>query len=213
MTHKNWMYGLLSGLHYSTTMRRRITVLSDHLAGAIPPGQSVLDVGSGSGLLAGALAARRPDLVIEGIDVKLPQDSAVRATPYDGERIPFDDDTWDLAMAVDVLHHSPDPEATLREMRRVARGYLLIKDHVADTRFDFQLLKGMDWLGNRGYGTALPYTYLSSAQWAQLFSDLGLEEVCRKQSLQIYAPPLRWLLDRQLHFLALLKTPEAGTRE
>jgi SAM-dependent methyltransferase len=37
------------------------------------------------------------------------------------ESLPFDDDTFDAAMAVCTLHHWQDPVAGLREMRRVAR--------------------------------------------------------------------------------------------
>ena len=31
-----------------------------------------------------------------------------------------------MATAIEVLEHVPDPEATLAEMARVARGYLLV---------------------------------------------------------------------------------------
>ena len=37
------------------------------------------------------------------------------------ENLPFDDQSFDAAMAVSSVHHWPDPIAGLREMRRVAR--------------------------------------------------------------------------------------------
>src|SRR5207244_13142524 len=37
------------------------------------------------------------------------------------ENLPFDDDSFDAAMAVCTVHHWRDPVAGLREMRRVAR--------------------------------------------------------------------------------------------
>ena len=43
---------------------------------------------------------------------------AVRAS---AEALPFDDDAFDAAMAVLTVHHWPDREAGLAEMRRVAR--------------------------------------------------------------------------------------------
>ena len=37
------------------------------------------------------------------------------------ESLPFDDQSFDAAMAVHTVHHWPDPIAGLREMQRVAR--------------------------------------------------------------------------------------------
>src|SRR5438094_7591107 len=37
------------------------------------------------------------------------------------ESLPFEDQSFDAAMAVSTVHHWPDPIAGLREMRRVAR--------------------------------------------------------------------------------------------
>ncbi|MFI6445937.1 class I SAM-dependent methyltransferase [Kitasatospora sp. NPDC050543] len=42
------------------------------------------------------------------------------------EALPFDDDAVDAAMAMVTLHQWPDPVAGLREMRRVARGPVLV---------------------------------------------------------------------------------------
>ncbi len=36
------------------------------------------------------------------------------------EELPFDDATFDLITCLDVLEHTPDDVATLRELRRVA---------------------------------------------------------------------------------------------
>jgi SAM-dependent methyltransferase len=42
------------------------------------------------------------------------------------EALPFDDDAVDAAMAMVTVHQWPDPVAGLREMRRVARGPVLV---------------------------------------------------------------------------------------
>jgi SAM-dependent methyltransferase len=40
--------------------------------------------------------------------------------------LPFDDDAFDAAMAILTVHHWPDKEAGLREMRRVTRGRIVL---------------------------------------------------------------------------------------
>jgi len=42
------------------------------------------------------------------------------------ERMPFADGEFELASAIEVLEHVPDPEHTISEMARIARGHLLV---------------------------------------------------------------------------------------
>ena len=54
---------------------------------------------------------------------------AQRATPAVigvAEALPFDDDSFDAAMATITIHQWPDLERGLRELRRVARGPVVI---------------------------------------------------------------------------------------
>ena len=42
------------------------------------------------------------------------------------ENLPFADGEFDVASAIEVLEHVPDPEHTVAEMARVASGWLLV---------------------------------------------------------------------------------------
>ena len=93
----------------------------------------------------------------------------IAVAAFDGMHIPFDDGSVDIVSFVDVLHHTDDPLILLREAARVARRYVLIKDHLRDGLFAAQTLRFMDWVGNYGHDVVLPYNYLRRADWHRLF--------------------------------------------
>src|SRR5881392_299865 len=68
---------------------------------------------------------------------------------YDGTHLPFDDRSFDLAYALDALHHCPDPLASLRELARCTRWALLLKDHVHQGSAGRAALAVLDDVGNR----------------------------------------------------------------
>jgi ubiquinone/menaquinone biosynthesis C-methylase UbiE len=106
----------------------------DELWEAAAP-ESVLDVGCGEGVLTSEWAERLRDGRIVGIDL---DDPKLRAE-WDARRRPnleyrveeatslsFEDGEFDMAAAIEVLEHVPEPEATLAEMARVARRHVLV---------------------------------------------------------------------------------------
>ena len=107
--------------------------LDELLARAEP--RSLLDVGCGEGVLVHQWAQRLPHARIVGIDLE--EDSiqagwAERQAPnleyrtMPAEELPFATDEFDLASAIEVLEHVPDPEHTLAEMARCAERHLLV---------------------------------------------------------------------------------------
>lgn len=195
---------LLESVHAGLVFPRRIRVLADLLAPLIPENARVLDVGSGDGRLAGALARLRPDITIRGIDV-LPRDQAAISTEiFDGRTIPFPDASFEAVLFIDVLHHTEDPEGLLREAARTAREFILVKDHRADHPFAAATLRFMDRTGNARHGVALPYNYWRTETWRKTFDAIGLEVDVWRPHLHLYPAPASWLFDGELHFLARL---------
>jgi ubiquinone/menaquinone biosynthesis C-methylase UbiE len=98
--------------------------------------RSVLDVGCGEGVLTSKWAERLRDGRVVGIDLEDPALQAEwekrRASNLEyrvmkAEALPFADGEFELAAAIEVLEHVPDPEHTVAEMARVARGgHLLV---------------------------------------------------------------------------------------
>jgi 2-polyprenyl-3-methyl-5-hydroxy-6-metoxy-1,4-benzoquinol methylase len=97
--------------------------------------QSLLDVGCGEGVLVHQWAQRLGDKRVVGIDLEEPsiqEGWAQRQAPnleyrvMKAENLPFADDEFDVATAIEVLEHVPDPEHTVAEMARVASGHLIV---------------------------------------------------------------------------------------
>lgn len=194
----------LNAVHKAAVFNRRVDVLSRHLASIIPTGGTVLDLGAGDGSIAHALTGLRPDLAIEGVDVLIRPRTLIPVKLYDGVTLPFADKTFDYVTIVDVLHHTDDPAAVMREAARVARRGVAIKDHLVEGFAARPTLRFMDWVGNRGHDVRLPYNYLTPGQWDAAFGSAGLREERRIAALDLYPAPFTWLFDRGLHFVALL---------
>jgi SAM-dependent methyltransferase len=96
---------------------------------------SVLDVGCGEGVLTYQWAQQLGDGRVVGLDLddaKLKAEWATRQranleyVTMPAENLPFAENEFDLATAIEVLEHVPDPEHTVAEMARVAHRHLLV---------------------------------------------------------------------------------------
>jgi SAM-dependent methyltransferase len=194
--------GVLDKLHGGYIHPRRARVLRDHLAALIPLRARVLDVGCGDGLIASLILEQRPDLSIKGVDVLVRPNTLLPVDEFDGQTLPYDDQSFDVILFVDVLHHSHEPLRLLREAARVASQSIIIKDHLRDGFLAGPTLRFMDFVGNARHSVALPYNYLARSQWSRAFSDLGLTTSSWQTNLGLYAKPFSWFFERELHFIA-----------
>ncbi len=96
---------------------------------------SILDVGCGEGVLVQQWAQRLGDRRVVGIDLEDPvlraewekrQAPNLEYRVMKAENLPFADGEFDMASAIEVLEHVPDPEHTVAEMARVAARWLLV---------------------------------------------------------------------------------------
>lgn len=107
------------GATYRATRRTEPRIAAQVWA-ALGDAQTVLNVGAGTGSYEPAdcdVTAVEPSGVMRA---QRPADAA-RCVAATAERLPFDDQSFDAAMAFSTIHHWQNPIAGLREMRRVAR--------------------------------------------------------------------------------------------
>jgi SAM-dependent methyltransferase len=97
--------------------------------------RSLLDVGCGEGVLVHKWAERLEGRRVVGIDLEeesIQAGWAQRQAPnleyqvMRAENLPFAENEFDLACAIEVLEHVPDPEHTVAEMARCAERHLLV---------------------------------------------------------------------------------------
>lgn len=184
---------------------RRVRVLAKTLAEQIPQGASVLDIGCGDGTIAALIAKARPDISIQGVEVLPRADCQIPCSALDGNTLPFGDGSFDVAMLVDVLHHTGDVSVLLREAARVSRQLVLLKDHLSESALDHATLRFMDWVGNRPHGVTLTYNYQSRAQWEAHFAAADLRPALFETNILLYPAPFSLVVGRGLHFVAALR--------
>lgn len=195
---------LLDLVHGQWVHVPRVHVLSRHIAELLPHRASVLDVGCGDGLLCKVISQLRPDVVVEGIDVKVRAQTHIPVSAFDGQSIGARDKSYDVVMFIDVLHHVEKPETLIREAARVSRQFVIIKDHTADGLLAKSTLSFMDWVSNARHGVAVTYEYWTRAQWDAVFRRQCLRIGRWNNRLRLYPRWAKWIFERNLHFIARL---------
>lgn len=198
---------VLNFFHNKVIFKRRIRVLSERILNHIPPdSHSILDLGCGDGTLANYLMSARSDLEIKGVDVFVRPNATIPVEVYDGENLPYDDNTFDVVVIADVLHHAERPEIVLAEALRVSKTCVVLKDHLNESKLDNFTLYIMDWVGNRGHDVNLKYNYLSASEWHKLFAQLRSKATQWETKIGLYQWPLNLAFDRNLHVITSIKS-------
>ncbi|AXN45348.1 Ubiquinone biosynthesis O-methyltransferase [Mycobacterium marinum] len=156
------------------------------LGGHLGKGDSVLDVGCGTGYLS-AYLQQMYGISPSGIDVKDARRTEIPFREFNGTSIPFPDRAFDHVVLSEVLHHSHDPVALIKQCYRVARRSIIVFEDMPDGR----LGKGILFLHVHAFARYYRYpfppatigSYRSALNW------LGDNSSC---VLQVRQPP-EWL--------------------
>lgn len=135
--------------------------------------QSAVDVGAGDGYYAARLMERGYVEKITPVEVLERKQTELVPILYDGRTLPFPDRSFDMAYAIDVVHHSENPELTLQELARCSREYLLLKDHTYGSALGFAFLCVLDEIGNRRFGVPSIYRYQRNWAWSAVLEQAG----------------------------------------
>src|SRR5881394_3758387 len=118
------------GATYTVTRRTEPRIAAQVWA-ALGDARTVLNVGAGTGSYeppGREVTAVEPSAVMRA---QRPPGAAPCVAAV-AERLPFEDQAFDAAMAISTVHHWEDPIAGLREMRRVARRVVVFTFDASD---------------------------------------------------------------------------------
>jgi ubiquinone/menaquinone biosynthesis C-methylase UbiE len=165
---------------------RQLRTLIEYLSAV--PGGAYLDLATGAGYVAFALAEECPDCHVVGADIadEVIAANAERATErgltnlefrvVDGIHLPFADYAFDGVVCRYAFHHFPEPQATLAGVHRVLKpgGRLVVADAVRDEADTVDFINAFQTLRQDGHVRMhLPDALI------RLLVDAGFEERCR----------------------------------
>ncbi len=131
----------------------------------------ILDLGAGKCALSWFL--QQNNYQVTAVDVQnLSLCPEIEPIIYDGKKLPFVDDSFDVGLLLTVLHHTPKPKAVLEEIKRVCKEIIIIEDvyynpvqkyltYFTDSLFNFEFI---------GH----PHSNKTDKEWQKVFKELNL---------------------------------------
>ena len=169
-----------------------------------------LDIGCGTGRWTkylsnriGFIEAIDPSNAVLAADFLLADIGNVRITKAAVETIPFDDETFDFAMSIGVLHHIPDTRQAMKDcVRKIKKGghfYCYLYYNLDNKGFAYKMLFSISDL-IRKLVSRMPaglkriccdlmavFFYMPFVLTARFFNWLGFKKLARKVPLSDYA--------------------------
>ena len=158
---RNFIYQLL---------RSRAKGLGKKIIPHLSQEELILDIGSANCTVAESLIEQ--NLRVFPLDIR---DYSIVDTLspiiYDGERMPFKDDQFDVSLILFVLHHTFDPTKLLLEAKRVSKKLIVFEDVILSPAHK-ALTSVADMLVNLEFN-GQPHTNKHDEDWQRIFCELG----------------------------------------
>jgi SAM-dependent methyltransferase len=144
-------------------------------------GEKILDLGCGSGIFGKKIKEKFKREIV-GIDIVDKRVVDVPFKIYNGKKIPFPENYFDLVIISFVLHHTQDPISILKEARRVGKRLIIFED-LPEGIFGkiYCFLHWISW--NLFFGKSPKFNFHKTKEWKEIFKNLGLKLISEKDFL------------------------------
>ena len=185
---------LIRSLHHRLSHKNRTEILAEIISGLIVRAGNrrpfCLDIGCGDMALTRKLKKILPNGTFYGIDLQVqdaPEIKGINYQQFNGCDIPFDNNTFDIVMLIDVLHHASRKQQIqlLHEASRVGK-ILIIKDHLSTGAWSDAVLYAADVFGNWGKRVISPGLYFNQESYSTILRTSGLTEIHRISTVDLY---------------------------
>ncbi len=147
----------ISSLIYDTWMKetqfkKYDGILDMLLKNQVPLDGKVLDVGIGTGLFEDYLRGKGVELDVVGVDVDKKMLEEAKKKGYlvmlaNAEKLPFEDESFDLVISIDMINSVADKAAVIQEIKRVMKpGAYAVISHFCNNYTKNQVWKKMEAL-------------------------------------------------------------------
>lgn len=166
---------------YYPFLHTRAETLAKLIQHYISPKSSVLDIGCGNLLISKKLKSKIK-IQVTGIDVLDMNLTDLPHQIFDGKKIPFSDNNFDVSFLIGVLHHVENQQILLEETRRVTRKKIIIFEDVYFFYIEKLWLKIRDIIGNIPEEMRMNFalSFHNTDEWEKLFNKHNLKIVHEK---------------------------------
>ncbi|MDA1337400.1 MAG: class I SAM-dependent methyltransferase [bacterium] len=185
--------------HYGRTWWAPI-VLND-IGPFLTKGERVLDIGAGGGW-SGELMAEKKEVDMRLLDIEDFNRSKLPLTLYDGENIPFENNSFDTSLLLFVLHHCSDPLLVLKEAIRISKNRIIIHEDTYTSSFGRALASINDFISNFPFFITnpmkmnMPYNYRTVTDWEGVFQELRLRVVSKRTTSHFMTKHVLFVLEK-----------------
>lgn len=164
-------------------MMRKAGESFEHVKPFIKKSDKILDVGLGSGAFASFLKNHKYN--VTGVDVvNLSLYKDIQPEIYNGKKLPYKDNQFDVALLVSVLHHCGKNKQNLKvleETMRVSKRVIVIEDSYRNEP-ERKFVSAMDQLANWEFWR---HPYLTNEEWFKFIDKKKWRTVFAKEYSQL----------------------------